>query len=69
MPLLNATKNLKDLFARRFDIIVEIIGLDCKKIIGWSFVMAMLSVFWDYEGHGGYDKLMIRCAENLRELT
>ena len=67
-PLLSSTKNCKELFTRRFDIITEITGLDRQKMTSWSFVMAMLSAWWDFEGHGTYNKLLIHCAENLREL-
>jgi len=67
-PLLSATSNLKDLFLRRIDIVVAITNLDRQRVIAWSFIMAMLSAGWFFEGSGKYDELLIRCAENLVEL-
>jgi streptomycin 6-kinase len=68
MPRLMAARSLKDLFLRRIDLITEITGFDRSRIIGWSFVNAVLSAWWDFEiGNSDWQSL-IRCAETLRGL-
>ncbi len=68
MPRLMATTNLKKLFLRRIDIIAEINGFDQFKIIGWSFVQAVLVAWWIFEDLNGYNKPLIKCAEVLADL-
>jgi len=62
------TSNLKKLFLRRTDIIAEITGFDRERILGWSFVVAVLSAWWNFEDKCGEIKPLIYCAENLMSI-
>jgi streptomycin 6-kinase len=68
-PLLSTTDNLKSLFSRRIDIIVEITKLERYKIIGWSLVMAVLSAWWEFEDLNQYNNLLIHCANKINSST
>ncbi len=68
MLRLMSARNLKDLFARRIDIITEMTGFDRDKIIGWSFVHVMLSAWWMFEDNCGEIESLIGCANELTKL-
>lgn len=57
--------------ARRIDILVEELGFDRGRIIGWSVAQAVLSAWWSIEDHGerseGWEET-IEVAETLNTL-
>jgi streptomycin 6-kinase len=46
------TDNLKQLLARRVDILSEELGFDRQRIIGWGIAQNVLSAWWTIEDHG-----------------
>ena len=59
---------LKQLQERRLGIMVEILGFDRQRILGWGLAQAVLSAWWSVEDHGNFSKNALRCAEVLYEL-
>jgi streptomycin 6-kinase len=68
MPRLVAALELKKLFLRRIDIIIEMTGFERYRVIGWSFIIAILSAWWVFEDNSGDINPLIYCAEVLESI-
>ncbi len=56
--------HLERVLSRRIDILVERLGLDRQRVIGWALAAAVLSAWWSYEGEGqtGQEALTVAAA-------
>jgi streptomycin 6-kinase len=60
--------DLKRQLVRRIDQFTDDLELDRQRVIGWGFVLAVLSAWWGYEEHGyGWDRALA-IAKLLTEL-
>jgi len=60
--------DLKRQLVRRIDQFTDDLELDRQRVIGWGFVLAVLSAWWSYEEHGyGWDRALA-IAKLLTEL-
>jgi streptomycin 6-kinase len=59
---------LGQLQKRRVDILVEMLGFDRQRVLGWGVAQAVLSAWWSVEDHGGFWEAAIHCGEVLYEL-
>jgi streptomycin 6-kinase len=59
---------LKQLQDRRLDILVEMLGFDRQRMLGWGLAQAVLSTWWTVEDHGDFWQQTMRCAQALYEL-
>jgi streptomycin 6-kinase len=51
--------NLKAILSRRVDILVEVLGFDRQRLLGWALVGAVLSMLWSIEDHApDWDAIM-----------
>ena len=60
----------KETLARRVDQLVEALGFERERIVGWALAQAVLAAVWSFE-HGGTDawfKQMIARAESFNEI-
>ena len=56
------------LLARRVDQLVEELGFDRERILGWSLAQAVLSAWWSFEDSGQVWDEAIACAELIAKL-
>lgn len=69
MPqLLNASRP-RWLLARRIDQMVEELGFDRERLLGWGIAQAVLSAWWSYEDHGHGWEPAIACAKHLSAIS
>jgi len=68
MPELMFLSHVEKLLARRIDIIAEMTGFDRQRLLAWSFVKAMLTAWWCYEGKIDGIKILLSYAEVLKSL-
>jgi len=68
MPQLMFRDHLKKILKRRIDIIAEMTGFDRERLLAWSFVGAMLTAWWCYEGKNEGIKIVLSYAKILRHL-
>jgi streptomycin 6-kinase len=59
---------LKQLQDRRVSILIEMLGFDRQRILGWGVAQAVLSAWWSIEEHSSFWEDDIHCAEVLYEL-
>jgi streptomycin 6-kinase len=65
---LQAGPSPKQVLARRVDQIVDEMGFDRARTIGWAVAQAMLSAWWSFEDHGRDWEWAVSCAELLMQL-
>jgi streptomycin 6-kinase len=58
----------KNVQAWRVEILVEMLGFERQRILGWGVAQAVLSAWWSVEDHGGGWQGAIQVAEVLYEL-
>ncbi len=64
-PWLTRQPDAARLMARRVDILVDELGYERQRIVGWGFAQAVLSAWWSIEDHGYGWEAAIACAELL----
>lgn len=63
LPQIASWPDLPRVLARRIDILVDALGFDRDRIVGWGIARAVLSAVWSYEGHGrGWEPVMAVAA-------
>jgi len=67
-PQLLTMTNPKDIMARRVDQLVEELGFDRQRIVGWGYSQAVLSGIWSYEDGSDDWRESIECAEHIAPL-
>ncbi|NJN43808.1 MAG: hypothetical protein HC806_03085 [Anaerolineae bacterium] len=65
---LYSRSDLDKITARRVNIFSEFFGFDRTRIIGWSLIHTILSVWWSYEDHQEIDQNGLSLAEILVKL-
>jgi streptomycin 6-kinase len=50
---------------RRIDVLVDELGFDRRRVVGWAAAQAVLSAWWNYEDAGSEWKPAMMCAEVL----
>lgn len=63
-----SNSELKQVQAQRLDILVEMLGFDRQRMLGWSLAQAVLSAWWSVEDHGDFWQQAMRCAQILYDL-
>jgi len=58
----------KQVLTRRVDQIVDEMGFDRARIIGWGLAQAVLSAWWSFEDHGHGWEWAVSCADVLAQL-
>jgi len=65
LPGIVSWPNLRQLLARRVDVLAAELGLDRGRLIAWGIVTAVLSACWSVEDEGyGWEPVLV-CAEEL----
>ncbi len=64
-PSLLCEQNLEQICDRRSAILVEELGFERERIVGWGFAQAVLSAWWDYEDHGRVGEEALKIARTL----
>lgn len=59
---------LKKIQDRRIAILVEMLGFERQRLLGWGTAQAVLSAWWSVEDHGDFWQKALLCAEVLYEL-
>ncbi len=54
--------------SRRVDQLVERLGFDRARVVGWGLAQTVLSAWWNYEDHGRVREESIACAELIAGL-
>lgn len=67
-PGLKAGASTKQVLARRVDQIVDEMGFDRARTIGWGLAQAVLSAWWSFEDHGRGWEWAVSCADVLAQL-
>ncbi len=65
---ISSMPHLERVLARRIDILVERLGLDRRRVIGWSLAAAVLSAWWSCEDEGEAGQGALACAAALAKL-
>jgi streptomycin 6-kinase len=66
---LDMPPEIKQILARRIDILAETLGFDRKRMLGWGAAQAVLSAWWSVEDHGYGGEGALHVAEILFELS
>ncbi len=69
IPHIFTMPNLKQIQARRADLLADALGFDRQRIIGWGMAQAVLSGWWEYEDHGHGWEPVLALADVLAELV
>ena len=67
-PSLLREGNLRQICDRRTGILVEELGFERERIVGWGFSQAVLSAWWDYEDHGRVGEEALKIARTLFDM-
>ena len=67
-PSLLHEGNLRQICDRRTGILVEELGFERERIVGWGFSQAVLSAWWDYEDHGRVGEEALKIARTLFDM-
>ena len=63
MPQLLSQLHPEHILARRVDQLVEELGFEQERVLGWGLTQAVLAAWWSYEDHGhGWERWTV-CAE------
>jgi streptomycin 6-kinase len=54
--------------ARRVNILVEVLGFERQRLLGWGLAQAILAAWWCIEDHTPGWERFIRCAELIAEV-
>jgi streptomycin 6-kinase len=68
MPYIYTRPNLGRMLERRIDILVEELGFDRERMIGWSLAQAVLSGWWSFEDSVQSSPQVMVIAEQLAKL-
>ena len=68
MPGLLKKEKPRDLLTRRVDQVVERLGFDCQRVIGWAFSQAVLAAIWCDEDNLSCGNEFINCSEIIENL-
>jgi len=69
LPRLLKNENPRKLMQRRVDMIVEYLGFDRQRVIGWGFAQAVLSAIWCDEDGVDCGDDVVQVAEIMTRLT
>ena len=65
---LTATGDLPKAIRRRFDLMVEVVGVDRERAVGWTLGRILQNVLWDLtDGEREVDPVQVAIAEALDE--
>ena len=68
LPRLLHESNPRAVLARRVDQLVEELGFDRARLVGWGLAQAVLAAWWAFEDHGQGWEVWIVCATILAAL-
>jgi streptomycin 6-kinase len=64
-----ASGDLRKAIRRRFDLMIEVTGLERERAVGWTMVRILQNVLWDLDGDEGEDQIDPQHLEIARVLT
>jgi streptomycin 6-kinase len=68
-PAIVSMPHVDRILARRADQLIETLGFDRKRILGWGVAQAVLSAWWSYEDHGHGWEPALAYAEILARIS
>lgn len=68
MPHVATWSDLRQLSARRIDVLAEMLRAGGERIVGWGVAQAVLSSWWSFEDEGSLDEATLHVAEILLAL-